>query len=336
MPQKIVLTQFGNAQQAFQVQDFNIDNPAEGQLQIEVAASGLNFADVMARRGMYAPVKNLPFVLGYDVVGKVTAVGPGGNTDWIGKQVLSLTRFGGYRSHVNIPELGAVPLPEGVPVEEATSYTTAFLTAYLMAEEYTGLAEGKNALVYSAAGGVGYFLYHFLKIKDVAVQPVVGSPAKRELLQEYGFEDAIWLTPELEGKKEKFDLIFNARGGKTVKADKARLKQGGKLVMFGAADQLKGGGLIGKLKLLFGFGFYSPIQLIVKSQSLCGFNLLGLSSQHPVAVTQAHKKAVEIIHQNKIPALPATGFAPGAMGDAHALLESGKSTGKLFVDWRLV
>ncbi|MGB0165884.1 MAG: alcohol dehydrogenase catalytic domain-containing protein [Luteibaculum sp.] len=334
MAKKLVLKQFGEAEKAFQIEEFKPAAPEKDQVQIEVVASGLNFADVMARRGMYGPVNKLPFVLGYDVVGKVLAVGADVDPSWTGKKVLSLTRFGGYASHVNVPLQAMVPLPDDVEYSEASSYTTAFLTAYLMAEEYTGLSQGKTALVYSVAGGVGYFLYHFLKLKGVAVQPVVGSPSKQELLKDAGIAENILLTHELEEHKEKYDLIFNARGGKTVKKDKARLKQGGKLIMFGAADQLKNGGFFGKLKLLFGFGFYSPIKLIVKSQSLCGFNLLGLSKEHPILVTNAHKAAVELIHEHGIKALPANAFSPKQIAEAHALLESGKSTGKLFVDWR--
>ena len=334
MPQKIALNQFGKAEKAFSIEDLKLEEPKEGQVQIEVEASGLNFADVMARRGMYAPVNKLPFILGYDVVGKVSAVGKGGSNNLIGKKVVSLTRFGGYQSHVNVPELGVVVLPDDIDMETAISYSTAFLTAYLMVEEYAGLSTGKNALVYSAAGGVGYYLYQFLKLRGIKVQPVVGNTSKIDLLKQNGINENILLNHEIEKHQGKYDLIFNARGGKTVKRDKALLKPGAKLIMFGAADQLNSSGIIGKLKLLFGFGFHSPIQLIVKSQSLCGFNLLGLSSEHPLLVTKAHKKAVELIEANNIKPLKATGFSPDNIAEAHSYLESGNSTGKIFIDWR--
>ena len=334
MPQQITLTHFGKADNAFKLEQTELEAPKEGQVQIEVEASGLNFADVMARRGMYAPVNKLPFILGYDVVGKISAVGAGGNSDLIGKRVVSLTRFGGYKSHVNVPELGVVILQDEISTENAISFSTAFLTAYLMVEEYAGLSTGKNALVYSAAGGVGYYLYQFLKLKGIEVQPVVGSASKIDFLKQNGFDENILLNQDIDGHKDKYDLIFNARGGKTVKRDKALLKPGAKLVMFGAADQLNSSGIIGKLKLLFGFGFHSPIQLIVKSQSLCGFNLLGLSSEHPLLVTKAHKTAVDLIQSNNIKPLAATGFSPDKISDAHNHLESGNSTGKIFIDWR--
>ena len=334
MPQKIALNQFGEAEKAFSIEDLKLEEPKEGQVQIEVEASGLNFADVMARRGMYAPVNKLPFILGYDVVGKISAVGKGGNNNLIGKKVVSLTRFGGYQSHVNVPELGVVVLQDEISTENAISYSTAFLTAYLMVEEYAGLSTGKNALVYSAAGGVGYYLYQFLKLRGIKVQPVVGNASKIDLLKQNGINENILLNHEIEKHQGKYDLIFNARGGKTVKRDKALLKPGAKLIMFGAADQLNSSGIIGKLKLLFGFGFHSPIQLIVKSQSLCGFNLLGLSSEHPLLVTKAHKKAVELIEANNIKPLKATGFSPDNIAEAHSYLESGNSTGKIFIDWR--
>lgn len=334
MPQKIALNQFGEAEKAFSIEDLKLEEPKEGQVQIEVEASGLNFADVMARRGMYAPVNKLPFILGYDVVGKISAVGKGGNNNLIGKKVVTLTRFGGYQSHVNVPELGVVVLQDEISTENAISYSTAFLTAYLMVEEYAGLSTSKNALVYSAAGGVGYYLYQFLKLRGIKVQPVVGNASKIDLLKQNGINENILLNHEIEKHQGKYDLIFNARGGKTVKRDKALLKPGAKLIMFGAADQLNSSGIIGKLKLLFGFGFHSPIQLIVKSQSLCGFNLLGLSSEHPLLVTKAHKKAVELIEANNIKPLKATGFSPDKIAEAHSYLESGNSTGKIFIDWR--
>ncbi|TXC79001.1 alcohol dehydrogenase catalytic domain-containing protein [Luteibaculum oceani] len=331
--QQLALTKFGNSQEAFTLQNFQMPKPVQKEAIVEVEASGLNFADVMARLGLYAPVKNLPFVLGYDLVGKVVELGKEADPNLLGKRVVSLARFGGYRKHINLNSEGLIPIPDDMATEEAINYTTAFLTAYLMAEEYTGIAEGKTALVYSAAGGVGYFLYHFLRAKGVKAQAVVGSAEKISTLVEMGLKDPIWLNSELENKSEKFDLIFNARGGQTVKKDLSRLSKGGKIILFGAADQLNQKGILGKLKLLFGFGFHSPIKLIVNSQSICGFNLLSLSGEHPVMVVKSHHRAIQKFKELNIPTIPASGFAPREVAKAHALLESGKSTGKIFIDW---
>lgn len=330
---RIELMKFGSAAEAFQINDFQIDAPKFGEVQVEVLASGLNFADIMARRGMYAPVKKLPFTLGYDVVAKVVAVGEGVDASWLDKKVLSLSRFRGYSKHLNLSVHGLVEIPDSIEAGEAISYTTAFLTAYLMVEDYAGMVEGKSALVYSAAGGVGYFLYHFLLQRGAIPTAIVGTEDKRSLIKEHGVKREIHLTQEFASEDKKFDLIFNARGGQTVKADLKRLNPGGRIVLFGAADQLKGGGIIGKLKLLFGFGFHSPIKLIVNSTSICGFNLLSFSAARPEAVVKAHKRAVAEFINSNTKVLPSCGFAPEKIGEAHSLMESGLSTGKLYIDW---
>lgn len=328
----ISLDRFGNAATAFSLKESEIQAPKEGEIQIEVEASGLNFADVMGRLGLYAPVKQLPFILGYDVVGKVVAVGSGVEASLMGKKVLSLTRFGGYAHHVNVPARAAVPLDD-MPASEAISYTTAFLTAYLMVEEYIGMAKNKEVLVYSAAGGVGYFLYQFLKLRGALVTCVVGKEDKRKLLKSAGVEREIYTNQEFAALDKKFDLVYNARGGASVKGDIERLKPGGKLVMFGAADQLNNKGIFGKLKTLFGFGFHSPIKLIMKSQSLCGFNLLSYSASFPERVVMAHHQAIKIIKEAGIKPLESKGFGVSEVGEAHEYLASGLSTGKVYIDW---
>jgi hypothetical protein len=126
--------------------------PRAGEVQIFVRAIGINFADIMARLGLYPDAPKLPAVVGYEVAGDISALG-GGVSRSVGERVFALTRFGGYSDVVCVPSGQAMPLPNGMSYEEGAAIPVNYLTAYQCLCRWSQRAE--RVLVHSAAGGVG-------------------------------------------------------------------------------------------------------------------------------------------------------------------------------------
>jgi NADPH:quinone reductase-like Zn-dependent oxidoreductase len=103
-------------------------HPARGEIRIRVKASGVNFADILARQSLYPDARKLPCVIGYEVSGTVDATGPGVDPSWIGKDVFVLTRFGGYSDMVIVPEKQAFAKPASLLHEQAAAIPVNYLT----------------------------------------------------------------------------------------------------------------------------------------------------------------------------------------------------------------
>ncbi|RMG74084.1 MAG: alcohol dehydrogenase, partial [Bacteroidetes bacterium] len=220
----IVLTQTGAPGAAFALQEAGMPTPGPGQVRIAVEAFGLNFADIMARKGLYRDAPPLPAVLGYDVVGRIDAVGEGVDPARVGTRVLALTRFGGYAEYALTDARAAVPIPEDMEAGIGTALATQAGTAYYMAEMLIRLHPGERVLVQNAAGGVGSALVQIAKHRGCEVYGTAGSPAKLDYLSKLGVDHPINYREEdfaaavrRIGGNKPLDVIFDALGGKAVK-----------------------------------------------------------------------------------------------------------------------
>jgi NADPH:quinone reductase-like Zn-dependent oxidoreductase len=130
-------------------------HPSQGEVLIKVAAAGINFADIMARLGLYPDAPKPPCVVGYEVAGEVAAVGPSSAGLKVGDRVIALTRFGGYSSHVSVRQEQVFALPPGLDFAQGAALPVTYLTAYQLVVAMGRLREDETVLVHSAAGGVG-------------------------------------------------------------------------------------------------------------------------------------------------------------------------------------
>src|SRR5690606_24038728 len=118
------------ASKVLEVREAPDPSPGPGEVRVAVEAAGVNFADVIARLGLYLDAPPVPFVPGYEVAGRVDAVGPGVTAPAVGARVVALTRFGGYSSRVCIPAAQAIPVPDGLPSTKAAGIPVVYLTAW--------------------------------------------------------------------------------------------------------------------------------------------------------------------------------------------------------------
>jgi NADPH:quinone reductase-like Zn-dependent oxidoreductase len=275
----VVITKHGDPS-VLQVQE-RPDPPLQpGHVRVDVAAAGVNFADTMARTGMYADAPKPPMVVGYEVAGTVAEVGEGVADIAPGARVMAATRFGGYASQVVVPAADVVPLPDNLSFEQGAAIPVNYATAWAGLLGYGSLRAGERVLVHAAAGGVGIAATQIAKHAGAEVHGTA-SPGKHDAIRGFGVEVAHdYRTPGWEkGLDGSFDLIMDAIGGGSFRRSYRMLRTGGRLVAYGASsvqqgetrNLLKAGRQA--LPMLRGFDL---IKQMSDSKAVIGLNMLRL------------------------------------------------------------
>ena len=183
----VVITRHGPPE-VLQVQERPDPKPGPGEVEIEVRAAGINFADLMARVGLYPDAPNPPTVVGYEVAGTVSAVGEGANGHSVGDRVMAGTRFGGYSERVVARAANVAALPESLSFEQGAAVPVNYLTAHLALVRFGSLEKGERVLIHAAAGGVGIAA---TQIAKAGAQRCTGRPRPRSTTRSAG---SAWTT----------------------------------------------------------------------------------------------------------------------------------------------
>ena len=337
----IYLNKYGNSATAFETKETAMPTAEKGEVVIKVACFGLNFADVVARRGLYPEAPKNPAVLGYDVAGVIHAVGENVTTLKIGQRVTALTRFGGYAEYAKTTEGGVAVIPDTMNFATATALATQGCTAYYCAYESVVLHRGDRVLIQAAAGGVGGLLVQMAKSKGCIVFGTA-STSKMNYLKELGVDVAIDYTKENFSKTIKqhvlggaIDIAFDSLGGKTFKDSFKLLAPAGRIVSFGTAEQINGNktNKLGTIKMALNFGFFSPIQLLLGSKAIIGVNMLQIADNRPQVFNHCITEVVKLANQKIIIPKIDKIFSADKIAEAHDYLESRQSIGKVVMAW---
>jgi NADPH2:quinone reductase len=336
----IHLTQYGNSDRAFKMMEIDIPTPGPNEIVIKTIASGLNFADVVARRGLYPDAPKNPAILGYDVSGTIHAMGQNVKDFEIGQKVVGLTRFGGYAEYAVAMSEGVSILPDDFDYHKATALATQACTAYFCAEECTSLHPGDQVLVQAAAGGVGSLLVQLAKHRGCTVYGTASS-TKQAFLTEIGVDHPIDYTKGdfkkiIKGRcPEGIDVVFDSIGGKSFSKGMKLLGPGGRMISYGAASQINGKKTNKLLAagVVFGFGLFTPIALLMESKSIITVNMLRIADHRPQVFKHVLTEVVKLAKQGVInPELSKT-FKAVDIAEAHDYLESRQSIGKVTISW---
>ena len=253
-----------------------------GQVRIDVAASGINFADVMARMGLYQDAPKTPCVVGYEVAGTILELG-----DRVaethphlmpGQRVFAGTQFGGYASQVVVPAGDVVALPNELTFEQGASIPVNYGTAWAGLIGFGSLQAGERVLVHSAGGGVGIAATQIAKRSGAEVYGTA-SPGKHARITELGVDHALDYTkPGWERDLPKFDVILDAVGGKSFRLSYSLLRPGGRLVAFGASSVVSGErkNIITALRAVVRMPRFNMIKQMSESKAVIGLNMLSL------------------------------------------------------------
>ena len=214
--------------------------PGPGRLRVAVRAAGVNFADHLARVGLYPDAPKLPAVVGYEVAGTVEAVGDGVDPGRLGERVLAGTRFGGYAEIVNVAANDSVPLPDAMSFEQGAAVPVNYATAWAALHGYGSLRAGERVLIHAAAGGVGIAAIQFAKAAGAEVHGTA-SPGKHQKLAELGVDRAIDYRRDGWWKGlDPYDLVLDALGGTSLRRSYDLLRPGGRLVGYGVSSLQQG------------------------------------------------------------------------------------------------
>jgi NADPH:quinone reductase-like Zn-dependent oxidoreductase len=322
--------------ESLQMREAPDSQPQAGELRIRVRASGINFADILARKGLYPDAPKLPAVVGYEVSGFVDAAGPQVETAWIGKEVFALTRFRGYADTVVVPRIQTFEKPAALSFEQAAAIPVNYLTAWQLLVVMGALKRGETALIHNAGSGVGLAAIDIARHIGATIYGTA-SAGKHAFLKQRGLHEAIDYT-KLDWTREVtrltqgrgVELITDPLGGSEWKKSYRALRHTGRLGMFGASTATESR-LPGPLKLLkvgLGMPWFNPVALMNRNRSVFGVNLGHL--WHETPKIEAWMKAVlEGVDAGWVRPHVDRTFPLAQAGEAQAYIEARKNTGKV-------
>ncbi len=270
----LVITRPGPPE-VLEVQERPDPQPGPGQVRVRVRAAGINFADTMARQGLYPDAPKPPSVVGYEFAGELES----------GERVLGGCRFGGYAEYVVTDRENVMPLPDDWSFEEGAALPVNYATAYAGLVRYGNVREGEKVLLHAAAGGVGIAATQIAKLQGAEVFGTA-SASKHDAIRGFGVDHAIDYRSEdfvkavrrIAGGKEPLDLVMDAIGGASFGKSFSLLRPGGRLVCFGASAVTTGEkrSIPQALKTMARTRIFHPMPLMSESKAVIGLNMLTL------------------------------------------------------------
>jgi synaptic vesicle membrane protein VAT-1 len=269
--------------EVLQVKEAPDPTPSAGEVRIRVEASGVNFADIIGRMGVYPDLPPIPVVPGYEVSGRIDAVGIGVDQSWISRDVIAMTRFGGYADIVCVPQKQIFSRPIGLSALEGAAIPVNYLTAWQLIVVMGALKGNETVLIHSAGGGVGIAATQIAKHIGARVIGTASAAKHSELqalgadrLIDYRTEDFERRTLEITGGRG-VELILDAVGGESLKKGYRVLAPTGRLGMFGASSLASGKerNLLSLLSMLANTPWFqfNPLRLMNANKGAFGVNL---------------------------------------------------------------
>src|SRR3954447_10523861 len=211
-----------------------------GHVRVGVAACGVNFADTMARTGMYPDAPKPPMVVGYEVAGTVSEVGAGVDGVAVGDRVIAGTEFGGHAEQVVVGVDQVIALPDRLSFEQGAAIPVNYSTAWAALISYGNVQPGERVLIHAAAGGVGIAATQIAKLHEAEVWGT-SSPSKHQAIAGFGVDHPVdYRTDGWEQGLPQFDVILHALGGASFNRSYRMLRPGGRLVAYGASVVVTG------------------------------------------------------------------------------------------------
>lgn len=255
-----------------------------GQIRIRVRASGINFADLMGRLGIYPDAPPIPYVPGYEVSGVVDQAGAGVTRCKVGDLALALTHFGGYSDTVVVPEERAFPMPAGMSFEAGAALPLTYLTAHHMLFQIGPLRDGSRVLIHSAAGGLGVAAVQLAHARRCTIFGAA-SPSKHAFLRELGVQhpldsrgDVAAQVRAILGPRAGLDVVLDPVGGRSWEQGYRLLAPLGRLVAFGFSGAIGGTrrNAVRAAVQFFKSPRFSPLRLMNDNRTVSGVNLAHL------------------------------------------------------------
>jgi NADPH:quinone reductase-like Zn-dependent oxidoreductase len=310
-------------------------------MRIEVRAAGINFAELLARVGLYPDAPKTPCVLGYEVAGVVESLGEGVSGHAVGDRVVAGTRFGGQAELVCVSEGDALALPDHLSFEQGAAFPVNYGTAHAALTVMGGMRSGDRVLIHSAGGGVGISA---IQIARNAGAEIFGtaSAAKHEAIRAQGLTHAIdYRTQDFEDEVmrltggEGVDLIIDPLGPTSFRKDYRLLRQGGRLVMFGLSEASNAGARsipaalksLAKMPLAT-MPWWKSLSMMNENKGVFGLNMLTWWDREGSLDRLTEPLMADLEADRLEPVVGAT-FSFEQAGEAHEFIAQRRNVGKV-------
>jgi NADPH:quinone reductase-like Zn-dependent oxidoreductase len=314
--------------------------PGSRQVRIRVRKSGINFADIMARLGLYQDAPPPPMVVGYEVSGVIDAVGPEVTDKREGQRVLAMTPFGGYADTVCVDASLTHELPEKMTFEEGAALPVNYLTAYHMLFNVFRVRAGDHVLIHQAAGGVGTAANQLCRSVGGVVTYGTASKGKHDYVRNNGCEHPIdYHAVDYVTEVRKLTdgrgvhLVLDALGGRDWKKGYSLLRPGGMLIPFGWANMAHHGKrrvshVLGQLTHI---PWWTPMRLMQENKGIAGVNMGHLWGEHEM-MSEVFAALLRLYERGAIEPHVDRCFPFERAGEAHAYIEAGLNVGKVLLE----
>ncbi len=332
---QVWITKVGGPE-VLEVREAKDPEPGDGQVRVRVHAAGVNFADCMARIGLYPDAPKLPAVVGYEVAGVVDKLGPGVSQPTVGTRVLGMTRFGGYSEMVVIPADMAVPMPDDLTFEQGAAIPVVYLTAWTMLIWLGNVHKGEKVLVHAAAGGVGQAA---LQICQVRGAEVIGtaSKSKHARLRELGVAHTIdYTTEDFEAEVARItkgrgvDIVLDAVGGESFAKSYRSLAPLGRMYVFGGSGFAPKGtrNVLSVLKAFVALPKFKPMTMMSENRGVHGVNM-GHLWKETDKLRGMLDDIMLLVREKKLAPVVDKSFPFDTAGEAHKHIQDRKNFGKV-------
>jgi NADPH:quinone reductase-like Zn-dependent oxidoreductase len=325
----VVITKHGPPE-VLQIEERPDPEPGPGQLAIDVHAAGVNFADTMARIGLYPDAPKPPCVVGYEVAGTVAALGEGSEGFAVGDRVMAGTAFNGYAERAVAGVGDVIPLPERLSYVEGAAIPVNYGTAWASLVDYGNVQPGQKVLIHAAAGGVGISATQIAKKLGAEVWGTA-SPAKHEAIRGFGVDHPLDYTRSgWERNVPKLDLVMDAIGGPSFRRSYELLRPGGRLIAFGASAVVSGDkrNLVTAARTALRMPRFNMIKQMSDSKAVIGLNMKSLWDEYGT-LEQWVTPLRALLDDGTIHPVIAADFPFERAGDAHRMLSERRNVGKV-------
>ncbi|QSX00012.1 quinone oxidoreductase family protein [Haloterrigena alkaliphila] len=317
----IEVIEYGDSD-ALEVVDADLPDPNAGEVRIEVEAAGINFADIMQRRGVYPGGPDAPYVPGMEAAGTIDAVGEGVDDVSEGDRVVAMLDTGGYAEYVTANAAMLFPIPEGTSFDGAAGFPVQFLTAHSCLFEWGGLEAGETVLIQAAAGGVGTAAVQLASNAGAEVFGTASTHEKLDLAADLGCDHPINYTEtdfrevvDEETDGEGIDLVLESVGDDVFERSLDAMSHFGRMVTYGVASGVPGE--VENRRLLF------------ENKTIKGYHLGQAFAHDPDRVLKAVPELTEGLTSGDFEVILGESFALEDAAAAHQYIEDRKSSGKV-------
>ncbi len=325
---RVVVTKHGGPEVLRVVED-RAPAPGPSELRLRVRATGVAFADVYARRGVYPGAPPPPFTPGFDAVGEVDAVGAGVDRRWIGRRVAVLSERGGNATHLCWPASLAVPVPDGVDDAEAAALVLNYVTAHQMLARVAAVPGGGTILMHALAGGVGTAMMELAALSQIRVIGTAGAQnhalvrAHRGEPIDYRREDFVLRARELA--PAGVDAAFDGIGGAHLSRSYATLAPRGTLVSFGFQSAVSGSSALATAPTFLRLAL---LALRPDRRRVRFYAIARRARRRPRELVADLGSLFALLAEGRLRPLIAARLPLERAGEAHAALEAGGAAGK--------